>query len=59
MNGTVEINNFIKLPKSRFSWDCHKTTHHVMMAIKQQLYYFILSFNYVVSRSMLIEFLEC
>lgn len=59
MNGTVEINNFLKLPKSRFSWDCHKTPHHVMMAIKQQLYYFILSFNYVIARSMLIEFLDC
>lgn len=29
-----------------------------MMAINQQ-YYFILSFNYVIARSMLIEFLEC
>lgn len=29
-----------------------------MMAIKQQLHYFILSFNYVIAKSMLIEFLE-
>lgn len=30
-----------------------------MMAIKQQLYYFILSFNYVIARSVMIELLEC
>lgn len=30
-----------------------------MMVIKQQLYYFVLSFNYVIAMTMLIEFLEC
>jgi len=30
-----------------------------MMAIKQQLYCFVLSFNYVMAMMMLIEFVEC
>jgi len=59
MSATLEINNFSKLPKSRVSWDCYKTTHYVMMAIKQQLYCFVLSFNYVMAMMMLIEFVEC
>lgn len=30
-----------------------------MMAIKQQLHYFILSFNYVITMTVLIELIEC
>lgn len=30
-----------------------------MMAIKEQLDWFVLSFNYVIAMTMLIEFLEC
>lgn len=30
-----------------------------MMAVKKQLCYFILNFDYIIAMNMLIEFLEC